>query len=286
MASSTLQGFVSALSSCFDLQGRSRDWCDDTATGNPVRADLVRRTLDNYRQLQISAGRRERSATPILPEDLRFMIQRMDQALIAALQDHKTTTSATLLRDMTFMLYLWNGGRRGQDALYVDWEDVHIRLADRSVVPVAELWSQTDPTAAPVLGPLVIVPSRTKTDQSRRPASQELRLNAEVELCAVRRLHSLYQWGVQQDRRAPTGAVFVSVRGSRSRLQSQAAGNRMHACLTQYGRYKGETMHSFRRGHIQAAQAADEPEATTMQRAGIVTLQTFRKYADSGRHLP
>ena len=78
----------------------------------------------------------------------------------------------------------------------------------------------------------------------------------------------------------------MCLHGPRVRLQCQAAGNRVRACLIQYGRYKGETMHSFRRGHIKAAQAADEPEATTMHRAGIVTVQTFRKYADNGRHLP
>ena len=145
MASSTLQGFVSSLSRCFDLQGRSREWRDETATGNPARANLVHRAVANYHQLQIIGGRRERSATPILHEDLHFMIQRMDQALTTALEERRTTTSATLLRDITFMLYLWNIGRRGQDALYADWEDMYIRMADRSVLPVAEIWLSNPP---------------------------------------------------------------------------------------------------------------------------------------------
>ena len=167
-------------------------------------------------------------------------------------------------------------------------------------------------------GLLLIVPCRTKTEHTRRPQTQEIQPDARSDLCAIRRLRTFFQQQHQLHQRIPVGAVFRSTRApfdrlnrstrapfgrlnrstrapfdrlNRStrapfdRLTAPAAGARVRANLVKYGADNGETMHSVRRGHIQAAQATAEPTQVTMQRAGISSGGTFQKYADRGRHL-
>ena len=50
VASSSLQGWVSALGRCFDQQGRDCNCCNQTACGNPVRSGLVRSALRTFQQ--------------------------------------------------------------------------------------------------------------------------------------------------------------------------------------------------------------------------------------------
>lgn len=286
VASSTLQGWVSALGRCFDQRGRDCDWCNQTASGNPVRSGLVRSALRNFQQRQIRDGRRPRSAVPMLPQNIAILAERMDQALSVALQAQHSSDAALLLRDLAFILCMWNGGRRGQDILYIDWDDLYLQAPDRAVTSATAVWSQCPlPQDAQVCGLLLIVPCRTKTEHTRRPQTQEIRPNARSDLCAIRRLRTFFRQQQQLHQRIPAGAVFRSTRAPFDRLTAPAAGARVRANLVKYGTDHGETMHSFRRGHIQAAQATAEPTQVTMQRAGISSGGTFQKYADRGRHL-
>ena len=285
VATSTLQGAVSALGRCFDKYGRERDWCSETGRGNPVRSELVRTAVRAYQQRQTSAGRRPRSAVPLLPSRLATLVRGMDCALADAARGGRSEESAVLLRDVTHLLYMWNSGRRGQDALYADWDDLYVQRAGDSAVPAHVLWQGEIAHAEPVEGTLLVVPARSKTEHWCRPCTQEVVPNDTSELCAIRRLRTLYQWQRARFQQRPCGPVFISTREPYVRLRAEAAGARVRVNLARYGCDGGETMHSFRRGHIQAAQAVNEPAAVTMRRAGIVSLSTFTKYTDRGRHL-
>lgn len=285
VAISTLQSWVSALGRCFELRGRGVTWCDQAGVGNPVHSGLVRSALHVYQQQQTLAGRRVRSAVPMLEPKLTLLVAGMDRALEAALRGHHAQRAELLLRDVTFMLYLWNSGRRGQDALYANWSDLYLQLADRSLLSVARAWWAEVEQAAPVPAVLLMVPLRSKTEQSRRPQTQEIRANDSSALCAIRRLRTLYQWQRAQLGSEPRGPVFLAQRAPPVRLTAHAAGSRVRHNVVTYGEDGGETMHSFRRGHVQAAQAADEPVSVTMQRTGMACVSTFRRYADRGRHL-
>ena len=285
VASSTLHGLVSSLSQCFVMRGRTQDWCDQRRDGNPVRSGLVSTALRVYQRRQLLSGSRPRSAVPIQLTDLRFLVHRMDAALAAAALAHASARAGLLLRDITHMLYMWNSGRRGQDVLHVNWEDLYLVGPDGQATPVATLWVGEIQCSTVPFGDLLMVPVRTKTEYLRRPATQEIVVHAEAPLCAIRRLRTLYQWHRCRFQTAPRGPVFLNQRSPFYRLTSQAAANRVRANIVEFGRDHGETMHSFRRGHVQAAQAAAEPAAVTMQRVGMSCMSTFAKYSDRGRHL-
>lgn len=285
VASTTLQGWVSALARCLELRGRGIDWHDESGSGNPARSCLVRGALRAYQQRQVSCGQRPRSAVPITPLTVSQLVSNMSQALVAAVLSKSKARVDVLLRDITHILYMWNSGRRGQDALYIDWEDLYIQFPDRSVVPVATVWAGEVPQGAPVGGALLMVPSRSKTEHTRRPQTQKIDPNGNAAICAIRYLRTYYQWQRSRYHGIPSGPVFLTQRDPPARMTAQAAGNRVRVNMRQYGEDHGETMHSFRRGHVQAAQAADESTAAIMQRTGMLSMTTFRKYSDPGRHL-
>ena len=91
MASSTLQGRVSAPGRYFDPRGRNRDrfYQVQVASGNPVRSGLVRSAPVRNFQLQkrqIRDGRRSRSAVRMLPHSIAILAERIDQTLPVAVQ--------------------------------------------------------------------------------------------------------------------------------------------------------------------------------------------------------
>ena len=137
VASSTLFGLVSSLSQCFKSRGRAQDWCDIDAVGNPVRSDLVQTALRVYQRRHLMSGARPRSAVPIQLADLCLLVKNMDAALVLAAQAHDRARAGLLLRDLTHMLYMWCSGRRGQDALHVDWGDMYLLGIDGHPTPVA-----------------------------------------------------------------------------------------------------------------------------------------------------
>lgn len=285
VASSTLQGWASSLGQCFELRGRGCAWCDITGTGNPVHSRLVRTAVHCYQQRRAFAGQRPRSAVPMTVIELTHIVRGMGSAIVEAATVHDGDRVHLLLRDLTHMLYMWNGARRGQDVLYADWEDLHLQGSDLRIVPVNVAWGGEILYAVEPRGSLLVVPWRSKTEHTQRPATQTIPVNTDPQLCAVRWLRTFYQWQRQRTRCQPSGPIFTSVRDTTVRLTSQAAGARVRHNVATYGRGGGETMHSFRRGHVQAAQAAGETPAVTMQRAGMRSPATFAKYADCGRHL-
>lgn len=216
---------------------------------------------------------------------LTHMIQGMDAAVHSAAVVHAGDRVHVLLRDLTHMLYMWNSARRGQDVLYANWEDLHFQGGGSQTVPVHEAWAGVIQQAVAPRGSLLVVPWRSKTEHTRRPVTQSIPINPEPQLCAVRRLRTFYQWQRLRSRVDPIGPIFTSLRDSAVRLSAQAAQARVRHNVTTYGLGGEETMHSFRRGHVQAAQAAGESSAITMHRAGMLSPATFQKYADQGRHL-
>lgn len=285
VASSTLQTYVSSLSRCFADRGRTRPWCGETESGNPVQSDVVRAFIRSYRQRQLADGVRECSAVPMQPQDFATLSYNMRTAMAHSVRENDAQNISLLLRDLTHMACMWHNGRRGHDVLHMDWEDVHVCEPGEPAQAVTHIWAGEICHDTPPPHSLLISISRTKTEWSRRPQSWEYVSHDDPNACAVRHLRLLYQWVHQLTKTTPSGPVFVALRGEPRRLSAEAAGRRVRANILKFGVDHGETMHSFRRGHIQAAQAAGEPISSTMRRVGIATVSTFDRYADKGRHL-
>ena len=111
VATSTLQGSVSALGRCFDKYGRERDWCSEIGRGDPVHSELVRTAVHAYQQRQTSAGCRPRSAVPMLLSNLVTLVRGMDCALATAVRAGRSEESVMLLQDVTHLLLLQRSER-------------------------------------------------------------------------------------------------------------------------------------------------------------------------------
>ena len=189
VATSTLHGAVSALGRCFDKHGRERYWCSENGRGNPVRSELVRTAMRAYRQRQARAGNRLRSAAPMLLSSPVTLVRGMDCALAAAVRAGRSEESAMLFRDVTRLLNMWNRGRRGQDALHADWEDVYLQRVGEAVVSVHVPGQGEIVQAEPVPGPLLVLPSRSKTDQWCRPGTHGVADTCTTSGCTSSRRH-------------------------------------------------------------------------------------------------
>ena len=98
-------------------------------------------------------------------------------------------------------------------------------------MPVHVMWQSEIAHAEPVEGTLLVVPSRSKTENWCRSCTQEVVPNETAELCAIRRLRTLYLWHRARFQQRPCGAMFISTREPYVRLRAKAAGARGTAVM-------------------------------------------------------
>lgn len=102
VATSSLKSWVSALGRCFDLRGRSRDWCDERVR-NPVPlalvAALVLSAVRAYQRQHTAVGARSCSAVAFFMHTSAALISRMDMELRAAAAAGVSSRVSVLLRD-------------------------------------------------------------------------------------------------------------------------------------------------------------------------------------------
>ena len=286
-AGSTIKGRLSNLSMCFVNHDRIKPWDPDSCIGNPVLSRDVQNAVSVYCKMLVRQGVRERSAVPFTEAKLAYVVQQLYGAVQQSTHNGQATSAPSIstlvnIRDAALLTYMWHTMRRCNDALYINWENVHVKLGDQ-VVDAQSLWVTV---SSPPFGKLLLVPSKSKTEHEGRPRTQELLSRDSTELtCGMFWLFMHFRWQLRESGRDRlSGPVFCSSRGNR--FTTSAAINRIKTLLQRYGCYDGETMHSLRRGTLQHARAAGVPDAHVKALSGITTDEVLAVYMDEGRHLP
>ena len=169
--------------------------------------------------------------------------------------------------------------------------------AQGKLVPLVQHWQQNVLTL-PMPERLLAVPGKTKTEQTCRAQSWSFLPQAQSRYCAIARLRRLF--GVATAAKIPNfaeGWVFtVTGKGVDQVLQADALAKRLYDLQTRMaaaglalgraaGKQRHYTLHSFRRGRLQLANAQGMTADSMMLKAGIKSFDILMRYIDEGRHL-
>ncbi len=138
VAPSTLNGMFSALSTSFDLLGRTGDWDETSRTGNPIRCKDITLYKTGYSNGLAARGYEEGSAVEWREGEVYALINGLDRQATSKLfesQEHmdagrrsralRAMQDALLLdRDAMVASYLWFGMQRGKEAGALTLEDL------------------------------------------------------------------------------------------------------------------------------------------------------------------
>jgi hypothetical protein len=150
LAPSTLRGYLSSLSQCFErLLPDLGSWDGLLQHGNPVRSFLVSRSLEAYAHSCSVSGIMERSTVPITAAKLRTLLFCLDEELCGSLPNQQRWLMA---RDAAFFACLWASCHRGIDILRLTWRQL---FAPPPLLYLVEFWASADP-AQMVLPPGIL----------------------------------------------------------------------------------------------------------------------------------
>lgn len=134
----------------------------------------------------------------------------------------------------------------------------------------------------------MLTPTSTKTEHRERAETQVLAVAGDGPPghCGVQRLYGWHKWLLAHGYHCK-GPVFANLngRGNRSEaLQSTALQMSVQRALTRHDLYRGETVHSFRRGSAQNMEDEGADLLDVCRRLGIKTAHIGSRYLDRGRH--
>ncbi|GLC46554.1 hypothetical protein PLESTB_001621600 [Pleodorina starrii] len=286
---SAVKGCLSALSGFFARAGRTGPYNAHTGQGNPCDCVWVEDFRAAYQRTRVLAGVSEVSAVPMTYAKYRALVAYLWGAVAQA---PCSLERIVLLRDLLCVLLLWQTAFRGHDIGKLGLGDfVDPAQPDRPYtgfpLPPPWLWGSE---AAPTLG---FRQRGTKTYKLARAPLVLLEPNsAEPALCIPRTL-AHYVWCCSQPD-APAGSAVVdllfrplaadkrSFKDTALTSASLAARVRLH--LEAAGLHDQETVHSFRRGALQAAEAAGGEVPTLLGLGQLRSLATLSRYLDRHRH--
>jgi integrase len=258
---SAAKACLSALSSFFTRSGRSGAYNAYTGQGNPCDAVWVEDFRAAYQRLWVQAGYTEVSAVPMTYAKYRALVTHLWGAVTPALS---SLERVLLLRDLFCVLLLWQTAIRGHDVGKLGLGDfVDPVQPDRPYTgfPLPPPW-QWGSAAAPTLG---FRQRGTKTYKLTRAPLVLLEPHPVEPAFCIPRTMALYMWCCSQPDAQP-GSVISDLlirplapdrRGFKdSALRSAGLVARIRLHLRAAGLYDGETVHSFRRGALQAVEAA------------------------------
>ncbi|GLC60952.1 hypothetical protein PLESTB_001699300 [Pleodorina starrii] len=286
---SAVKGCLSALSGFFARAGRTGPYNAHTGQGNPLDCVWVEDFRAAYQRTRVLAGVSEVSAVPMTYAKYRALVAQLWGAVAQA---PCSLERIVLLRDLLCVLLLWQTAFRGHDIGKLGLGDfVDPAQPDRPYtgfpLPPPWLWGSE---AAPTLG---FRQRGTKTYKLARAPLVLLEPNsAEPALCIPRTL-AHYVWCCSQPD-APAGSAVVdllfrplaadkrSFKDTALTSASLAARVRLH--LEAAGLHDQEAVHSFRRGALQAAEAAGGEVPTLLGLGQLRSLATLSRYLDRHRH--
>lgn len=306
VAPSTLDSAVSRLVRLFNSYGRTGKWycppgCQQPV-GNPASSQRIEDFKRMYARMCKDDGYEEVSAVPLTEADFRAMIDCLDQRVQELVQLQSATALShlhdilLLERDAAAFTVLWESWRRGQDILQLAWSGMYATVHGK-LVPLVQYWQQNLLTL-PMPDRVLAVPGKTKVEQTCRALSWSFLPQQQTRYCAIARLRRLF--GVATAAKLPDfaeGWVFTATgRSAGQELQADALAKRLSdlqlkiaahgpAVHVAAGHQRMYTLHSFRRGRLQMANAQGLPAECMMLKAGIKTFDILMRYLDEGRHL-
>ena len=287
---SAVKSHLSSISGLLMRSGRCGRYDAYTRLGNPCDSIWVDDFRAAYQRTQVLAGYTEVSAAPMSYNKYRSLVAYLWGAVARAISP---LGQLVLLRDLLCVLVLWQTALRGHDVGKLGLGDfVDPVQPDRAYpgFPLPPPW-QLGPAGAPSLA---FRQRGTKTYKlSRAPLVVLAPNSAEPALCIPRTL-ALYLWWCRQPD-APPGSPVDDLlfrplapdqrgfKGTALRSASLAARLRLH--LRAANLYEGETVHSFRRGSLQAAESAGEDVAALLGLGQLRSVATLSRYLDRNRHV-
>ncbi|GLC36415.1 hypothetical protein PLESTM_000444000 [Pleodorina starrii] len=282
---------LSALSGFFGRAGRGGRYDAATGLGNPCDSVWVEDFRTAYQRTRVSAGYTELSAVPLRYDKYRSLVLYLWRQVEAA---PNSLERVVLLRDLLCVLLLWQTSVRGHDVGKLglgDFVDPARPDLPYDGFPLPPPWSW-----GAAVGPTLCFRERgTKTYKLARAPPVWLLPNAIEPAFCVPRTLAFYQWCCGRPDSPPGGAITDLLfrpltedqRGFKpSALQSATLAARIRKHLVDAGLYENETVHSFRRGALQAAAAAGGSTSALLDFAQLRSTVTLARYLDRSRHEP
>ncbi|KAG2436840.1 hypothetical protein HXX76_006360 [Chlamydomonas incerta] len=274
---SALKSHLSALSGCLSRVGRRGPYDPATKSGNPCESAVIEDLRTAYQREQVQAGYSEVSAVPMTEAKYRalafYLWSQADTAAFGSLG------CLVLLRDLLCVLLMWQTAVRGHDVGKLglgDFVDPNNPALPYQGFPLSPPW-----TWGSYLGPVLCFRERgTKTYKLARAPPVYLAPDLWEPRLSVPRVLALYL-ALCSAPDAPPGSRVQDLlfrpltpdqRGFKDApLSSSSMGARLRLHLHAAGLYGGETVHSFRRGALQNAQATGLPEASLLEKGWPAT---------------
>lgn len=312
-------GMLSHLSTMFRLIGRCGPWNPLTNEGNPIESEIISSHRAAYHAGMLKRGYQEGSAIPITLDDHRSLIRALDLEIARADSPVKQLDlSCTALA----CCYLWEGGQRGKEVGRLELQDLTLPGGE-SALPALLLCQQ--PPAELVILPAGTKTIRGRGQaivvlQSLPPEAVQFCFVRRLRSFLLSSL--ALQQPVQQFLFRPQcqgGGRFLEKAMSSSRplnplllpdlfsllpstLVSQSPSDlhlvpklhlvpgclqhRITSALQRHGLYHGQSVHSYRRGSLQALHYDQLlPKEDVGRHAQIKTPAVVELYLDKSRHL-
>lgn len=291
-APGVLSSMLSHLSTAFRLAGRHGAWDVLALTGNPIESQAISDHRTGYRKEQWDAGYAPSSAPALSPEVLDQLLAGEE---LKYQQSNRAVEQLSLLRDMTLYSYLYASLLRGTDAGRLTLQDIIIQHP--SGVHTAQEFLQSFGFSRIPDQPqyvVYVVPHGSKTRQFS--PGEALRLPAPGPQPSPRSvLYQLNRLLLESQRHgAPiTGYVFRPASKQQAAgpsfdekpLSSSALWHRLTNALKDHHLYRGQSVHSTRRGAMQSMQAAGHSLEAISRAATIKTPAIRDLYLDVTREV-
>ncbi|KXZ41000.1 hypothetical protein GPECTOR_1018g287 [Gonium pectorale] len=285
---SAVRSHLSALSGFFSRAGRGARYDYGAGQGNPCDSVTVGDYRSAYQRAQVKAGYQEVSAVPMTPAKYRALVAHL-WARVGA--EPGPLPRLVLLRDLACILLLWQTTVRGHDIGKLGLGD--FVDPDRPDQPFRGFPLPLPGEVADRAPTLCFRLRGSKTYQlSRAPPVWLFPNPSEPAFCAVGTL-ALYLRLSSQSAALPGVAVsdafFRPLTADRrgfaaGPLRSAALSARVRLHLQESQLYDGETVHSFRRGALQAASADGAGTPALLGFGQLRSVATLERYLDRGRH--
>lgn len=280
-APNSLATAKSHLSKEFELLGRTGDWNAHIQQGNPLESLHVREFIKGYKTHAAELGYQKRGAVPFsgsqaLQEEAD-MIQLLQQLYLQQ-QTLTGTDQLLLLRDGFIFSLLWQSCFRGFNAGGIRLQNIVLPTGG-SALPFLLPTVQLQPGAQ-----LHFIPETTK---NKKGGHCNVTLTRDV-LCfsswfaLLSHAHLAAGQPITNYITRPlnsSGKVF-----SEAPMSSPATWARLTKYLKEYGMYKGQSVHSTRRGSMLHHKEVHQATFADIGEAAMCTQETAKYYTD--RHRP
>ncbi|KAL0040328.1 hypothetical protein WJX77_003603 [Trebouxia sp. C0004] len=273
-APNSLATAKSHLSKEFELLGRTGDWNPQTQQGNSVESFHIREFIKGYKNHAAELGYQKRGAVPLEEAD---MIQLLQQLYLQQ-QTLTGTDQLLLLRDGFIFSLLWQSCFRGFNAGGIRLQNI-VLPAGGSAIPFLLPTVQLPPGAQ-----LHFIPETTK---NRKGGHCNVTLTDDVLCCSswlvlLSHAHLAAGQPITNHITRPlnsSGKVFTE-----APMSSSATWARLTKYLKEYGMYKGQSVHSTRRGSMLHHKEVHQATFDDIGEAAMCTKETAKYYTD--RHRP